>query len=103
MKKQKSIPGLADHELESQALSQLTAAKYKEAIRLFKKLLQIADNEEWHQKLAYCYVQRAIDFAAKGMYKEALVLWENHIQHAQAPYDAHDQYIIWLIQTNKHH
>ncbi|NOR80451.1 MAG: hypothetical protein GQ529_06400, partial [Methyloprofundus sp.] len=101
MKKQKSISGLADHELEAQALSQLTAAKYKEAIRLFKKLLQTADNDEWHQKLAYCYVQRAIDFAAKGMYKEALVLWENHIQHAQPPYAAYDQYIIWLIQTNK--
>lgn len=101
MKKKKSTSSTSEHDLEAQALSQLKAAKYKEAIRLFKKLLQTADNNEWHQKLAYCYVQRAVDFAAKGMYKEALVLWENHVQHAQPPYDAYDQYIIWLIESNK--
>lgn len=100
MKKQKSIPGMTEHDLEEQALSQLSAAHYKDAIRLFKKLLQTADNDEWHQKLAYCYVQRAIQFATKGMYKEAMVLWENHVQHTQAPYDANDQYILWLIQIN---
>ena len=100
MKKQRSIPGMAEHDLEEQALSQLNAAHYKDAIRLFKKLLQTADKDEWRQQLAYCYVQRAIQFAAKGMYKEALVLWENHVQYAQAPYVANDHYIFWLIQTN---
>jgi len=100
MKKQKAIPGMEEHDLEVQALSQLNATHYKEAIRLFKKLLQTSDNDEWHQKLAHCYVQRAIQFATKGMYKEALVLWENHVPHTQAPYDANEQYIFWLIQTN---
>ena len=100
MNKQISIPGMAEHDLEQQALSQLTATKYKEAIRLFKKLLQTSDNDEWRKKLAYCYIQRAIGFAAKGMYKEAVVLWENHVQYVQAPYDAHDQYITWLLQAN---
>ncbi|MCK5354668.1 MAG: hypothetical protein KAJ63_06085 [Methyloprofundus sp.] len=100
MKKHKPTASVSVHDLEEQALSQLTATKYKEAIKLYKELLQTADNEQWHQKLAYCYIQRAKDFAAKGMYKEALVLWENHVQHAQPPYDAYDQYIIWLFETN---
>jgi hypothetical protein len=42
-------------------------------------------------------VQRATALAAQGMFNEALVLWENHRQHTQAPYAAYDQYIIWLI------
>ncbi len=100
MTNQTSLSGMEEHDLEDQALSQLNATHYKEAISLFKKLLQTADNEEWRQKLAYCYVQRATQFAAKGMYKEAVVLWENHLPFSQAPYDANDQYIFWLIQIN---
>lgn len=92
---------MSEHELEDQALSQLKATHYKEAIQLFKKLLQMTDNEQWRQHLAHCYVQRSIQFATKGMYKEALVLWENQMQYAHSPYDAIDQYIIWLIQANK--
>ncbi|TXL14916.1 hypothetical protein BMR05_05530 [Methylococcaceae bacterium HT4] len=100
MSKQTSIPGMEEHDLEDQASVQLSSAHYKEAIRLFKKLLQTDDKDEWRQKLAYCYVQRAMQFATRGMYKEALVLWENHVQYTQAPYDANDQYIFWLIQTS---
>ncbi len=100
MKKQKSTQGVAEQDLEKQALSRLNAAHYKDAIRLFKKLLQTGNKQEWKQKLAYCYVQRSIQFATKGMFKEAMVLWENHIPFAEAPYDANDQYIFWLIQTN---
>jgi len=83
--------------LEQQAQTQLSAGKYKEAIGLYKKLLKASDSGVWHKKLAYCYVRRASALAAKGMIKEAVVLWENHRQHTQAPYDAYDQYIIWLI------
>ncbi|OQK18088.1 hypothetical protein AU255_09645 [Methyloprofundus sedimenti] len=100
MKKQASIPGIAEHDLESQALSLQQKAKYKDAIKLYKKILQVSDNVSCKQNLAYCYIQRAKDFAVKGMYKEALVLWENHRVYAHSPYAAYDQYIIWLIQTN---
>jgi len=97
MKKKRTATPTDSGSLEQQAQAQLSAGKYKEAIGLYKKLLQASDNGEWHEKLAYCYVQRASALAAKGMIKEALVLWENHRQHAQAPYAAYDQYIIWLI------
>ena len=39
-------------------------------------------------------------FAAKGMVKEALVLWENYAQNAEPPHEARDHYISWLLQTN---
>jgi len=97
MNKKRTAAPTDPDSLEQQAHAQLSAGRYKEAIGLYKKLLQVSDSGEWHKKLAYCYVQRALALAAKGMIKEAVVLWENHCQHTQAPYDAYDQYIIWLI------
>ncbi len=100
MKKQKSTPVLEEHELKVQAIAHQNSGRYKEAIQLYKKLLQISDNEQWREALSRCYVLRAQTFAAKAMYKEALVLWENHVPYAQPPYQAQDEYIIWLILTN---
>ncbi len=97
--KQKPVSSTTDNNLEQQALSQLTAGHYKEAISLYKKLLQASDNEEWMQQIAYCYRHRALSFAARGMVKEAVVLWENHCQYTQPPFEAYDHYIIWLIES----
>jgi len=98
--KSKSITNMTESSLEQQALSQLNFGHYKEAIGLYKKLMQTTDKEEWEQKIAYCYLQRALSFAARNMVKEALVLWENYTQYVQPPYDAYDHYISWLIDTN---
>ncbi|CAA9889271.1 conserved hypothetical protein [Candidatus Methylobacter favarea] len=86
--------------LESQASSRLKAGQYKDAIDLYKALLKRADNAAWRQALAQCYLQRAMAFAAKGMVKEALVLWENYARNAEPPHEAYDHYISWLLQTN---
>lgn len=98
-KKKTSDASYKENNLEEQALSQLNSAKYKDAISLYKKLLQDSDNDEWQKQLAYCYLQRALAFAEKGMFKEALVLWENHSQYAKPPYEAFDHYISWVIQS----
>lgn len=100
MSKQITIPGLDEHDSEQRAHEQLKAGHYKEAIELYKKLWQESDDAKWRQQLAYCYLQRAISFADRGMIKEALVLWDNYIQYAEAPFEAYDQYIVWLIQVN---
>lgn len=100
--KQKPVSSTTDNNLEQQALSQLNSGHYKEAIMLYKKLMQASDNEEWTQQIAYCYVHRAQSFAARGMVKEAVVLWENQSQYIQSPYEAYEayeQYIVWLIQS----
>lgn len=93
------VSGMTGNSLEEQALSRMNDGKYKEAIELYKKLLQDSDNREWRRQLAYCYLQRALAFAVKGMYKEALVLWENYSRQAQPPYEHYDHYLVWLIQT----
>ena len=98
-KKQKPVSSTTDNNLEQQALSQLTAGHYKEAIALYKKLLQVSDNEEWIRQIAYCYRYRALSFAARGMIKEAVALWENHCQYVQPPYETYDHYIVWLIES----
>jgi hypothetical protein len=86
--------------LESQALAKQRTGQYKEAIDLYKTLLKRANNADWREALAQCYLQRALTFAAKGMVKEALVLWENYAQNAEPPHQACDHYISWLLQTN---
>ncbi len=87
--------------LENQALLLCKTQKYKEAIAVYKQLLQHANNALWQQSLAECYLRRAESFALKDMYKEALVLWENYRQFAQPPYQQLDRYIVWLIQAKQ--
>jgi hypothetical protein len=102
-KKPLSSPKSSDSDvsiLESQALSKQNAGQYKEAIDLYKSLLKHEKNADWRDALAQCYLQRALTFAAKGMVKEALVLWENYAQNAEPPHLALDRYIGWLLQTN---
>lgn len=85
--------------LARQAQAQVDAGHYKEAIALYKKLLQHGDNDDCYRQLAYCYRQRAKSFAARGMIKEALVLWESYTEYAQPPYQDSDHYILWLIAS----
>ncbi len=86
-------------EVENQALALFNAGKYKDALALYKHLLSIADNTIWRRQLACCYLRRAEGFALKGLYKEAVVLWENYRQQAQPPHEQLDHYIAWLIQS----
>jgi len=88
------------HNLEDQALTQFNAGHYKEAIALYKNLLNDGDNDDYQQQLAHCYWLRALSFATRGMHKEAIVLWENQSQHITPPYKGYDHYISWLILTN---
>ncbi len=99
-KQKKPVTKTAGDNIEQQALSQVNAGHYKEAIGLYKQLLGEADDKEHREQLAYCYLQRAGSFAARGMFKEALVLWENYTQFTDSPYGAYDHYICWLIQSN---
>jgi len=86
--------------LAEQAQSEFNAEHYKEAIVLYKQLWQQSDDVKWQQHIAQCYQQRAFSFSARGMIKEALVLWDNYIAFNQQPVTAYDQYISWLLLTN---
>lgn len=92
-----SYPVSNENGLEQQALAETQAGHFKEAIALYKKLLQQGDNDAWYRQLAHCYLQRAKSFAARGMIQEALALWENYTQYAQPPYRDYDHYMLWTI------
>jgi len=99
MKDQQSVSNNIDNSLEQQALSELNAKHYKEAIDLYKQLWETSDDKKWQQQLAYCYLQRALSFAERAMYREALLLWDHYIQFAESPDEAYDHYICWQIQS----
>jgi len=86
--------------LEQQALSQLNAGHFLEAIELYNKLWQQSDDDKWQQQLAFCYLQRALSFANRGMINQALALWDKYTLNSQPPYQAYDHYIYWLIQDD---
>ncbi len=90
------------YNLDDQALAQFNSGHYKEAIVLYKNLLHDDTNDLYQQQIAYCYWLRSLSFATRGMYKEAMVLWENQSQHIDPPYKGYDHYISWLIVTNNH-
>lgn len=87
------------HALIEAAQSKVQAGNYKDAIELYKTLLKTNENPEWRQALALCYLQRALSFSAKGMYKEAVVLWESYASNNKAEAEYFDHYIIWLLQS----
>jgi tetratricopeptide (TPR) repeat protein len=72
------------HENPSSPVTRATLARraleignYRDAVTHFKALLKIEDAAEWRAGLAVAYQGRARELAAKGMLKEALVIWDN--------------------------
>ena len=83
--------------LEQNALTHIAAKRYKEASDIYNDLLKRWDTEFYRQQLAECYLQRALGMAAKGMPKEAVVLWENYAEWTKQPLTAVDAYILMLL------
>ncbi|AEF99370.1 hypothetical protein [Methylomonas methanica] len=94
--KKKSV-NAADGKIEQNALAHFSAGRYKDAADLYKYLLKREDNSFHRQQLAQCYLHRALQMAAKGMPKEAAVLWENYAEWTAPPLAALDAYILWQL------
>ncbi|MDP4027969.1 MAG: tetratricopeptide repeat protein [Gallionella sp.] len=86
--------------LAAEAGAALSASRYKEAIELYKELVKRERQPIWVDGLAACYAGRARDLAAKGMLKEALVLWRNRAQLCGKPL-AEGPYFDWLFQAGE--
>lgn len=82
------------------AAALLEKAAYKEAIDAYKQLLKQEQRPEWQEALGKAYFKRAEELAAKGMYKEATVLWENRASLCQQETEVGD-YLIWLLKGNR--
>ncbi|CAD6872167.1 hypothetical protein [Methylomonas fluvii] len=94
---QKISAGLSESSLPEKAQAHYAAGRYKEASDLFKELLKQSGDAETKRYLADCYLQRARGMAAKAMFKEACVLWENYAANAQSPLQMQDVYQLWLL------
>ncbi|MCK5877267.1 MAG: hypothetical protein KAG43_06495 [Candidatus Marithrix sp.] len=96
-KKKKISPPVSSQ----QAKEFLASGKYKEATNIYKKLLKIEPKQEWQEGLATAYLLRAKNLAEKGMFKEAVVLWENRAKSCNDK-KLFEQYIFWLIKSGSH-
>ncbi|MBD9357001.1 tetratricopeptide repeat protein [Methylomonas albis] len=94
---QKISAAIAESTLPEKARAYYAAGRFKEASDLFKELLKLSNDAEIKRCLADCYLQRARGMAAKAMFKEACVLWENYAAHADCPLQAQDAYLLWLL------
>jgi len=99
-KKKKSVPNRSIETLQTEAAKLLAAGHYKEAIDAYKRLLKKEPRQTWQSALAQAYLSRAVALAAKGMYKEATVLWENRANLCQDN-ELFDKYLYWLIQAGR--
>lgn len=96
---------VSPHAMDSAALAveadaALAALRYKEAIEFYKELVKRERRPAWVDGLASCYAGRAHDLAAKGMFKEALVLWRNRTQLCGKTL-AESPYFSWLLQAGE--
>ncbi len=68
---------LSPEDIEHKSFEHLSSGRYRDAITGFKQLLKLEPRPAWHSALAEAYAGRARELDAKGMFKEALVMWEN--------------------------
>lgn len=87
-------------ELAANARRLLQERRYKDAIAALKNLLKRERTREREAQLAEAYLGRAREVAAKGMFQEAAVLWENHAGfHPGLPVTA--EYLDWLSRAGQ--
>ncbi len=82
------------------ASAALAAARYKDAVELFKDLLKRERRPAWLDGLAAAYAGRAEQLAAKDMLKEALALWRTRTEACQVPL-LDGPYVGWLMKTGQ--
>src|SRR4051812_13437902 len=80
MKKRRQAPAAriaSPDVLAERGAEDLKAERFKEAVESFRQLVKIEPRPEWREALATAYVGRGRTLAAKGMYKEATMVFDN--------------------------
>ena len=85
-------------ELEQKAQSALASGRHKDASVIYKALLKEERRDVWLAGLASAYAARASELAGKGMFKEALVIWEQRAASCETP-RLTTNYIFWSLQA----
>ncbi|MCI5136274.1 MAG: hypothetical protein D3920_14685, partial [Candidatus Electrothrix sp. AW2] len=73
----KSIAQFSIKELPNAGQNYLKQGKFAEAIKVFRRLVQESQDEKWMEPLRSSFQGRINQLTAKGMHKEALVIFHN--------------------------
>lgn len=99
--RQKAQATLSTETLQQRASEALTQQRYKEAVEDYKQLLKKEHRADWQANLAQAYLGRGHELAAKGMFKEAAVIWENRATSC-ADESLPTLYIEWLLKAERY-
>ena len=80
MKKRRQAPAAriaSPDVLAERGAEDLKAGRFKDAVESFRQLVKLEPRPEWREALAAAYVGRGRTLAAKGMYKEATIVFDN--------------------------
>ena len=101
MLKKDSFSHLSTAELVAKGQVALSHGAHKEAIEAYKQLLKREPRDDWRGALATAYLGRAKDLAAKAMYKEAAILWEN-LPSLGSQILQPELYLDWLLRSGQY-
>ena len=101
MLKKGAFSDLSTTELAAKGQAALSSGTYKEAVETYKQLLKREQRDDWRSALATAYLGRARDLAAKAMYQEAAMLWEN-IPGLVSPVLQPELYLDWLLRSGQY-
>lgn len=86
--------------LETRLSSALDAGRYKDAIAACKALLKAQPDGPWRTQLARAYAGRARELVAKGMFTEALAIWEQRATSCATARVTPD-YLLWMLLAGR--
>jgi hypothetical protein len=89
---------LSSEAREQKARADLADGHFRDAITGFKELLKLEQRPDWQSALADAYAGRARELTAKGMVKEALVMWDNRARLG-ASSALHPEHAALLMRT----
>ncbi|MFO1431887.1 MAG: hypothetical protein U1F76_17405 [Candidatus Competibacteraceae bacterium] len=101
MLKKGPFSDLSTPALAAKAQAALSNNAYKDAVEAYKQLLKREPRDDWRNALAAAYLGRAGDLAAKAMYKEATILWEN-IPNLGGQVLQPELYLDWLLRSGQY-
>ncbi|HYQ92235.1 MAG TPA: hypothetical protein VES89_09245, partial [Candidatus Competibacteraceae bacterium] len=101
MLKKDPVSPLSTAELAAKGQVALSQGAHNEAIDAYKQLLKREPRDDWRSALARAYLGRARDLAAKAMYKEAAILWEN-LPSLGSPVLQPELYLDWLLRSGQY-
>lgn len=82
-------------DLENKAAEFLLKQDYKKAIELYKALWKQKTSDKYQEALKECYLGRTRELSDKALYKEAVILWENHCTYCKDC--THSDFYIQLL------